>query len=63
MKYTWTSTSLTLEEANAMLSLLWTTTDDSRIHESNQEPFVKDRIELYSHLGKQTKISLQVDFV
>jgi hypothetical protein len=63
MKYTWAVSSLTLEEANAMLHLVWGTTDDWRIHESLTKYFLEDRIELYSHLGKETRISLQVDSV
>jgi len=63
MKYTYTQKNLTLETANLLLFLLWGTNEDDRIDESQRDEFIKDRIQLYSMLGKDTRISLGVEYV
>jgi hypothetical protein len=63
MKYTFTEPNLTIEQANRLLAVLWGTCDDFRIDPSQLNDFVKDRIDLYSKLGKAAVISLSVEFV
>jgi hypothetical protein len=63
MKYTFTNKNMTLEEANRILLVLWGACDDDNIHPDCQADFMKDRIDLYRHLGKVSVISLSVDFV
>jgi hypothetical protein len=63
MRYAFTEKEMTIEQANRLLRVIWGTCDDSAIHEDYLDDFTKDRIELYSHLGKDARISLTVDFV
>jgi hypothetical protein len=63
MKYTFTEKEMTIEQANRLLMVIWGTCNDSVIHEDYLEAFTKDRITLYSHLGKDARVSLSVDFV
>ena len=63
MIYSFTEPDLTLEQANRLLAVLWGTNDDYRIHEENLDAFTRDRVELYSKLGKPVAIRLSVEFV
>ena len=63
MTYSFTEPDLTLEQANRLLAVLWGTNDDYRINEDNLSDFQKDRIDLYSKLGKPVVIKLSVEFV
>jgi hypothetical protein len=63
MKYTCTEPSLTIQQANSMLAVLWGTCDDDRIDPSQLNDFVKDRIDFYSKLGKAVVVTLSVEFV
>ena len=63
MTYSFTEPDLTLEQANRLLAVLWGTTDDYRIHEADLNAFTRDRVELYSKLGKPVAIRLSVEFV
>ena len=63
MTYSFTEPDLTLEQTNRLLAVLWGTNDDYRIHEENLDAFTRDRVELYSKLGKPVAIRLSVEFV
>jgi hypothetical protein len=63
MTYSFIEPDLTLEQANRLLAVLWGTNDDYRIHEENLDAFTRDRVELYSKLGKPVAIRLSVEFV
>lgn len=63
MKYTFVEPNLTILQANRLLAVLWGTCDDDSIDPSQLDDFVKDRIDLYSKLGKAASISLSVEFV
>ena len=63
MTYSFTEPDLTLEQANRLLDVLWGTNDDYRIHEADLDAFTRDRVELYSKLGKPVAIRLSVEFV
>ena len=63
MIYSFTEPDLTLEQANRLLAVLWGTNDDYRIYEANLDAFTRDRVELYSKLGKPVAIRLSVEFV
>jgi len=63
MTYIFTERELSMEQANRLLAVLWGTLDDDRINEDNLGDFQKDRIDLYSKLGKPVVIKLSVEFV
>ena len=63
MTYTFTERELSMEQANRLLAVLWGTLDDDRIDEGDLGDFQKDRIDLYSKLGKPVVIKLSIEFV
>jgi hypothetical protein len=63
MTYTFTEKELTLAQANLLLAVLWGTTNDDNIDETQLTDFTRDRIDLYGKLGKEVVIKLSVEFV
>ena len=63
MKYTYTQKNLTLQDANRALLLLWGTIDDDNVDPGYLDQFVKDRITLYSMLGKEVRVTLGIEYV